>query len=53
VQTSGRPLAPDAQPTPMNFGCKEAFGLGYYREDTRLRNRRAMAVDVERGLKEY
>jgi hypothetical protein len=50
VQTSGRPLAPDAQPTPMNFGCKEAFGLGYYREDTRLRNRRAMAVDVERGL---
>jgi hypothetical protein len=34
----------------MNFGCKEAFGLGYYREDTRLRNRRVLAVDEERGL---
>lgn len=50
TQTSGRPLADGAQPTPMNFGCREAFGLGYYREDTRLRNRRVLAVDEERGL---
>jgi hypothetical protein len=50
TQTSGRPLAEGAQPTPMNFGCKEAFSLGYYREDSRLRNRRVLAVDEERGL---
>jgi CubicO group peptidase (beta-lactamase class C family) len=50
TQTSGRPVAEGAQPGPLNFGCKEAFALGYYREDTRLRNRRVMAVDEERGL---
>ncbi|HEV7632965.1 MAG TPA: hypothetical protein VGO41_08220 [Steroidobacteraceae bacterium] len=49
-QTTGRPVAEGAQPGPGNFGCKEAFGLGYYREDTRLRNRRIMAIDEERGL---
>jgi hypothetical protein len=49
-QTTGRPVAPDATPGPLNFGCKEAFDLGYYREDTRLRNRRVLAVDEERGL---
>ena len=49
-QTTGRPLAPDAAPGPLNYGCKEAFSLGYYREDTRLRNRRVLAVDEERGL---
>ncbi len=49
-QTTGRPVAPDATPGPLNFGCKEAFALGYYREDTRLRNRRVLAVDEERGL---
>lgn len=49
-QTTGRPVAPDATPGPLNYGCKEAFGLGYYREDTRLRNRRVLAVDEERGL---
>jgi len=50
TQTSGRPVAADATPGPLNFGCKEAFALGYYREDTRLRNRRVLAVDEERGL---
>ena len=49
-QTSGRPLAPDATPGPLNYSCQQAFGLGYYHEDTRLRNRRVLAVDVERGL---
>lgn len=50
AQTTGRPVAPGAQPGPANFTCREAFGLGYYHEDTRLRNRRVLAVDTERGL---
>lgn len=49
-QTSGRPLRPGAQPGPINYSCSEAFHLGYYHEDTRLRNRRVLAVDEERGL---
>lgn len=50
AQTTGRPVAAGAQPGPANFSCREAFGLGYYHEDTRLRNRRVLAVDTERGL---
>jgi len=50
TQTSGRPVAEGAEKGPANFSCKEAFGLGYYHEDTRLRNRRVLAVDEERGL---
>jgi len=50
TQTTGRPVAPGASPGPLNFSCKKAFALGYYREDTRLRNRRFVAVDPERGL---
>jgi hypothetical protein len=34
----------------MNYGCREAFSLGYYREDTRLRSRRILAIDEQRGL---
>lgn len=49
-QTSGRQPAPGAERNSADFGCKEAFALGYYHEDTRLRNRRVLAVDVERGL---
>lgn len=49
-QTSGLPLADGAAPSPLNFNCSKAFDLGYYREDTRLRNRRVLAVDTERGL---
>ena len=49
-QTTGRPVTGDAKPGPLNYPCKQAFGLGYYREDTRLRNRRILAVDEERGL---
>jgi len=50
TQTNSRPVAAGAEPGPLNYSCKEAFGLGYYREDTRLRNRRVLAVDEERGL---
>ncbi len=50
-QTSGKTaIAPGAERNSANFSCKEAFGLGYYHEDTRLRNRRVLAVDEERGL---
>lgn len=48
--TTGVAVAAGAQPAPRNYGCREAFGLGYYREDTRLRNRRILAVDETRGL---
>jgi hypothetical protein len=50
TRTSGRPTPQGATPGPLNYSCKEAFHLGYYREDTRLRNRRVLAVDEERGL---
>ena len=49
-QTTGVPVAPGKTAGPLNFGCKEVFALGYYREDTRLRNRRIMAIDPEHGL---
>jgi hypothetical protein len=50
TQTTGRPVAAGVEPGPLNFSCSEAFRLGYYREDTRLRNRRVLAIDEERGL---
>ena len=49
-QTSGRPTPAGSEPNSANLSCREAFGLGYYREDTRLRNRRVLAIDEERGL---
>ncbi|HTY92830.1 MAG TPA: hypothetical protein VMC02_03010 [Steroidobacteraceae bacterium] len=48
--TTNNPVASGAQPGAGNLPCAKAFGLGYYREDTRLRNRRILAVDPERGL---
>jgi len=48
--TTNVPVAPDAQPGAANMPCAKAFALGYYHEDTRLRNRRILAVDVERGV---
>jgi hypothetical protein len=48
--TTNNPVAAGAQPSAGNLPCAKAFGLGYYREDTRLRNRRILAVDTERGL---
>lgn len=50
TQTTGRPVKPGATPGPLNYSCKEAFALGYYHEDTRLRDRRVLAVDTTRGL---
>lgn len=50
TQTTGRPVLAGSEPGPLNFSCSEAFRLGYYHEDTRLRNRRVLAVDEERGL---
>jgi hypothetical protein len=50
TQTSGRAATPDAAPTSASLPCKAAFGLGYYHEDTRLRNRRVLVIDEERGL---
>jgi len=48
--TTNVPVPQGAQPGAANMPCAKAFGLGYYHEDTRLRNRRILAVDVERGL---
>jgi hypothetical protein len=48
--TTNNPVAPGATPGAGNLPCAKAFGLGYYHEDTRLRNRRILAVDTERGL---
>ena len=48
--TTNTPVAAGARPGAANMSCAKAFGLGYYREDTRLRNRRILAVDTERGL---
>ncbi len=48
--TTNVPVADGAAPGAANLPCAKAFALGYYREDTRLRNRRILAVDTERGL---
>jgi hypothetical protein len=48
--TTTRPTAPGADPTGLSYPCKEGFALGFYRDDTRLRDRRFLAVDLERGL---
>jgi hypothetical protein len=48
--TTNRPVGEDGRRGPANMPCAEAFGLGYYREDTRFRDRRYPIVDEERGL---
>lgn len=48
--TTNRPLPPNGQPSGANYSCKKAFELGYYHEDTRLRDRRFLVIDRERGL---
>jgi hypothetical protein len=47
--------AKQAEPPPAGFnpaalGCKEQFQSGYFRFVTRIRDRRFVAVDTERGL---
>ena len=48
--TTNKPTPAGAEPTGANYGCKEAFALGFYHDDTRLRDRRFLAIDRERGL---
>ena len=48
--TSGRPLKDGATPNSANFGCAESMRMGYYRDDTRIRDRRYLIVDQEHGL---
>jgi hypothetical protein len=49
--TTNRPLAEgQANPGGANMGCRQAFAMGFYRPDTRLRDRRFLAIDEERGL---
>ncbi len=42
--------APPAGFNPAALGCKEQFASGYFRFVTRIRDRRFVAVDTERGL---
>ncbi|MGH8226966.1 MAG: hypothetical protein ACREU3_03505 [Steroidobacteraceae bacterium] len=48
--TTNRPLRAGGQPSSLNYSCKEAFALGYYHNDTRIRDRRYLVIDRERGL---
>lgn len=48
--TTNKPKPAQGEPTGQHFTCKEAFRLGYYHDDTRLRTRRFLAVDTEHGL---
>ncbi len=48
--TTNFPTRPDGEPIAANMTCKEQFGVGYYREVTRIRDRRFLAVDTARGL---
>jgi len=50
MATTNRPVPPGRERGAGNMGCAEAFGLGYYHDDTRLRGMRFLAVDEERGL---
>ena len=52
VQTTNNPDFKSSTGTvgPATMSCAKAFGLGYYREDTRLRDRRWLIVDKERGV---
>lgn len=48
--TTNRPMPQQGEPSGADYTCKKAFALGYYHEDTRLRDRRILAIDQERGL---
>ena len=50
VMTTNRPLTAGQPRGAGNMPCAEAFGLGYYHDDTRLRGMRFLAVDEDRGL---
>lgn len=48
--TTNTPLKPGQQPGSLSLSCIEDFAQGYHHNDTRLRNRRVMAIDLERQL---
>jgi hypothetical protein len=48
--TTNRGVPKKGEPNSASYPCKEAFALGYYANDTRVRDRRILAVDEERGL---
>jgi hypothetical protein len=48
--TTNRPMPAQGEPSGADYPCKEAFRLGYYHEDTRLRDRRVLVIDREHGL---
>jgi len=48
--TSNVPLESGREPSSHNYTCREGIALGYHRNDNRLRNRRVIAVDVERQV---
>ena len=48
--TTNAPLKPGEAPSSLSLSCIEDFAQGYHRNDTRLRNRRVMAIDLERQL---
>jgi hypothetical protein len=50
MYTTNRPMPKHGEPNGADYPCKEAFALGYYHEDTRLRDRRILAIDETRGL---
>lgn len=53
MQTSNNPdfVRSDGTPAgPAALTCQKAFALGYYREDSRIRDRRWLLVDADRGL---
>lgn len=48
--TSNVPLEPGKEPRSHNYSCAQGIALGYHRNDNRLRNRRILAVDLERQV---
>jgi hypothetical protein len=48
--TTNTPLKPGQPPSSLSLSCIEDFAQGYHHNDTRLRNRRIMAIDLERQL---
>ena len=50
VYTTNRGVPEEGEPNSASYPCIEAFALGYYHNDTRVRSRRFLAIDEERGL---
>jgi hypothetical protein len=48
--TTNVPVKPGEKPGSLNLSCIDDFAQGYHHNDTRLRNRRIMAIDLERQL---